>query len=100
MADSDVLGSRFYDKPHVSHPFPQLYCFDIIPSTLFLCTLHSSPIAGQLGLEVWSEDITLFKALRNKQEEIGKAIKVFNQQKKTSNSETVDVDDDDEDIDG
>ncbi|KAF8872673.1 hypothetical protein CPB84DRAFT_1829734 [Gymnopilus junonius] len=94
------FGSRFYDKPHMSHPFPQLYCFDIIPSTLFLCTLHSSPIAGQLGLEVSSEDITLFKALRNKQEEIGKAIKVFNQRKKTSNSETVDVDDDDEDIDG
>ncbi|KAF8908612.1 hypothetical protein CPB84DRAFT_1744233 [Gymnopilus junonius] len=33
----------------------QLYCFDIIPATLFLCTLQNAPMAsvgGQLGLEV------------------------------------------------
>jgi hypothetical protein len=81
------FGSHFYDKPHMNHPFPQLYCFDIIPSTLFFCALQSSPVIPddrQPGIEVSPQDIALFKTLRKQQKDIEKAIKVFNKRKGSS----------------
>ena len=75
----------------MNHPFPQLYCFDIIPSTLFLCALQSPPVVpvdGQPGIEVSPQDITLFKTLRKKQKDIEKAIKVFNKRKGSSTAPT------------
>lgn len=81
----------------MNHAFPQLHCFDIIPSTPFLCALQWPPITSVGGLEVSSADIAIFKALRSMQEGIGKAIKVFSQRKKSSNAD-VDMDDEDEDI--
>jgi hypothetical protein len=85
------FGSHFYDKPHMNHLFPQLQCFDIIPSTLFLCALQSSPVVpvdGQPGIEVSPQDITLFKILQKKQKDIEKAIKVFNKWNGSSTAPT------------
>ena len=81
------FGTHFHDKPLMNHPFPQLHCFDIIPSILFLCALQKSPIIprnGQPGLEVSQEDADLFKVLCKRHQDIVKAVKAFNKCKTKS----------------
>ena len=80
------FGTHFHDKPLMNHAFPQLLCFDIIPSILFLCDLQKPPILprnGQ-GLQVSQEDADLFKVLRKRQEVIVNAVKTFNLRKKST----------------
>ena len=83
----------------MNHPFPQLHCFDIIPSILFLCDLQKSPILprnGQPGLEVSQEDADLFKVLRKRHVDIVEAVKTFNSRKKSTQNVSVDEEMDDE----
>ena len=80
-------GGSVFDKPLMNHTFPQLHCFDIILSTLFLCTLQKPPkisVGGQLRLEISEEDVTLFKIIKRKQEDIVKASKAYQKCKKSS----------------
>ena len=95
------FGTHFHDKPLMNHPFPQLHCFDIIPSTLFLCDLQKSPILprnGQPGLEVSQEDADLFKVLRKRHVDIVEAVKTFNSRKKSTQNVSVDEEMDDEGV--
>ena len=93
------FGTHFHDKPLMNHPFPQLHCFDIIPSILFLCALQKSPILprnGQPGLEVSQEDAELFKVLRKRHQDIVNAVKTFNKRKKSTQNDEEIMDDDHE----
>ncbi|KAF9472309.1 hypothetical protein BDN70DRAFT_490057 [Pholiota conissans] len=71
------FGTKFYDKPLVSHAFPTLHCFDIIPSMSFLCALQNVPSAIEGGLQVSAEDLNLFKLLKSQPVKIANAMKAF-----------------------
>jgi hypothetical protein len=93
------FGTHFHDKPLMNHPFPQLHCFDIIPSILFLCDHQKSPILpknGQPGLEISQEDADLFKVLRKRHQDIVKAVKNFNLRKESTQNVSVDEEMDNE----
>jgi len=75
------FGIKFCDKPLMSHAFPQLFCFDILPSSSFLCDLSATPTSVEGGLQISNEDIDLFKKLKAQPKKISKAIKAFKTRK-------------------
>jgi len=65
----------------MSHAFPQLFCFDILPSSSFLCVLSATPTSVEGGLQISNEDIDLFKKLKAQPKKISEAIKAFKKHK-------------------
>ena len=77
------FGTMFYDKPLMSHAFPQLLCFDLLPSSSFLCALSSTPSATEGGLQISPQDYELFKVLKSQPKKISDAIKAFKKRGQT-----------------
>lgn len=75
------FGTKFGDKPLMSHSFPQLFCFDIFPSSAFLCALSTTPIAVEGGLQISQDDLNLFKKLKAQLKKISDAIKALKKRK-------------------
>ena len=88
----DMLKSKEdLDKP--SHAFPQLKCFDMIPSNHFLCALKHVPQASETGLRISTGDFDMFKLLKAKLPSITRAISDL---RKKSTSESTEVEFEDE----
>ena len=77
------FGTLFSERPP-SHKFPQLKCFDIIPSALFLCALQHSPAQTEAGLKISTDDSNLFKCLKAQMSNLTEAIKELTKKKKKS----------------
>ena len=86
------FGLQFYEKPP-SHAFPQLKCFDMIPSNHFLCALKHVPQASETGLRISTGDFDMFKLLKAKLPSITRAISDL---RKKSTSESTEVEFEDE----
>ena len=83
---------QFYEKPP-SHAFPQLKCFDMIPSNHFLCALNHVPQASETGIRISTEDFDMFKLLKAKLLSITRAISDLKKKKSTSKSTEVEFED-------
>ncbi|KAF9046102.1 hypothetical protein BJ165DRAFT_1583501 [Panaeolus papilionaceus] len=90
------FGNRFNDKPQSGSGslFPHLRCFDIIPSSMFICLLSQQPTvaAGGNGLIVSPQDVELFQSLRKFTPQIALALKTLKKRKKKTGTTVVDVD--------
>ncbi len=75
------FGTRFYEKPP-SHTFPQVKCFDILPSSSFLCLLEHVPVRVEGGLQISPQDFAFFKNLKAQVPSIINALKNLNTRKK------------------
>ena len=91
------FGTKFCDKPLMSHAFPQLLCFDILPSSSFLRALATTPTAVEGGLEISLEDFNLFKHLEYQPKKISDAIKAFKKRKKSAANTRLDSDSEERD---
>jgi hypothetical protein len=85
-------GTKFCDKPLMSHPFPQLFCFDIFPSSAFLCALSTTPIAVEGGLQISQDDLDLFKKLKAQPKKISDTIKALKKHNKSGTNNQPDSD--------
>jgi hypothetical protein len=79
------FGGKFFDTPMSMHAFPQLHCFDIIPSSAFLCVLHAAPSTVERGLQISAHDYEIFKDLNSKREKIATAMKAFKKRPRANN---------------
>jgi len=66
----------------MSHAFPQLFCFDIFPSSSFLCALSITPTTVEGGLQISQDDLDLFKKLKAQPKKISDVIKALKKRKK------------------
>lgn len=65
----------------MSHAFPQLFCFDILPESSFLCVLSIMPTSVEGGLQISNEDLDPFNKLEAQPKKISEAIKAFRKRK-------------------
>ncbi|KAF9554421.1 hypothetical protein CPC08DRAFT_712887 [Agrocybe pediades] len=86
---------KFTEKPLMSHAFSQLLCFNLIPSSSFLCVLSEPPLKTEGGLVVSQADIDLFKALKAQPTPIANAIKEFKKRKASTVSDEAETTEDD-----
>ncbi|PPR07227.1 hypothetical protein CVT24_010170 [Panaeolus cyanescens] len=93
-------GTRFNDKPQSgSSLFPHLDCFDIIPSSMFICSLLHSPKATPGGLLVSTEDSNTYQILRKLLPQISLALKTLNKRKSRKSGATATAVEEDGDTD-
>ena len=83
----------------MSHSFPQLFCFDILPSSSFLCVLSTAASSVEGGLEISQEDLELFKQLKAQSKSISDAIKAFKKRNNLPPNNQLEAGSDDEDSD-
>jgi len=84
------FGHQFYEKCP-SHALPQLKCFDLLPSTSFLCSLGIVPNSVEGGLKISADDYSVFQTLKKGLPVIFEAVKLLKGRK---TAEVIESDDD------
>jgi len=83
----------------MSHPFPQLFCFNIFPLSAFLCALSTAPTTVEGGLQISQDDLILFKKLKAQLKKITDAIKALTKCNKSGGNTGTQLDSDIEECD-